>query len=144
MNIDNFNNEMRRVLDLAVKDRGTLPNKSLKELFSEKVDELGISERQVLKLLGMQPKTLKAILDYSGVRIDIVNVVKLGHFLGLSINEIMRIYIPEMDPEQIGEIQIAKEASFMMEYFDIPSLRKARFISTKDIENLKERVTTLF
>lgn len=144
MNTDNFNNEMRRVLDLAIKDRGTLPNKSLKELFAEKVDELGISERQVLKLLGMQPKTLKAILDYSGIRIDIVNVVKLGHFLGLSINEIMRIYIPEMDSEQFREIQIAKEASFMMEYFDIPSLRKARFISTKDIENLKERVTTFF
>lgn len=144
MDKDGFNKEMRRVLDLAVKDTGNLPNKSIKELFTEKVNELGISESQVLKLLGMQPKTLKAILDYSGVRIDVINVIKLGHFLGLSLNEIMKIYIPEMEMGQIGEIQSAKEASFMMEYFDIPSLRKAHFISTKEIENLKNRVTIFF
>lgn len=144
MNKDSFDKEMRRVLDLAIRDRGNLPNKSLKELFTEKVEELGISETKVLKLLGIQPKTLKAILDYSGVRIDVINIIKLGHFLGLSLNEVMKIYIPEMDTEQIGEIQSAKEASFMMEYFDIPSLRKAHFISTKEIENLKDRVTVFF
>lgn len=143
MNKDNI--EFRKILDLSVKDTGYVSDdKSIKDLFEHKLNELNITQNQALKLLSMEAKTLKPILDNSAKRIDVVNIIKLGHFLGLSINEIMKMYIPEMDVEQIGEIQRAREASYLLENFDIQSLIKSKFIDSKNISTIKERVNKFF
>ncbi|MDR2003769.1 MAG: DUF4344 domain-containing metallopeptidase [Prevotella sp.] len=143
--MDKENIEFRKILDLSVSDTGNMSDdKSIKELFEDKLRELNITQNQALKLLSMEAKTLRPILENTAKRIDVVNIIKLGHFLGLSVNEIMKMYIPEMDIEQIGEIQKAREASFLLENFDIQSLIKSKFIDSKSISNVKQRVNTFF
>lgn len=143
--MDKENIEFRKILDLSVSDTGNMSDdKSIKELFEDKLRELNITQNQALKLLSMEAKTLRPILENTAKRIDVVNIIKLGHFLGLSVTEIMKMYIPEMDIEQIGEIQKAREASFLLENFDIQSLIKSKFIDSKSISNVKQRVNTFF
>ena len=98
-----------------------------------------IKEKREINIFGKK----NPIRNYIFVE-DVVNIIKLGHFLGLSVNEIMKMYIPEMDIEQIGEIQKAREASFLLENFDIQSLIKSKFIDSKSISNVKQRVNTFF
>lgn len=139
-----FNHELRKVIDLAIKDTGVIENTSLKELFTKKINEIGITQNNALKLLNMELKTLNSILDNTAKRVDVINIIKLAHFLGLSINEIMKVYISSMSSKQIGSIQRAKEASYITENFDINSLEKIGFISSKDINNLKSKITNFF
>lgn len=143
--MDNNDIEFRKILELAVNDTGKMSDiKNLKELFEDKLKELDIKQTQALRLLSMEAKTLKAILDGDAKRVDVVNIIKLGHFLGLSINEMMKMYIPKMETSQIGEIQKARESSFIFENFDVPSLIKNKFIEKKNIDQLKDRITKFF
>lgn len=82
---------------------------------------------QAERLLDISHKSLLAILNNTGERIDIINVIKLAHFLGLSISDIMKLYVPKMPSEQIGEIQKAREAGYIVANFDIALLKKIGF-----------------
>ncbi len=55
---------------------------------------------QAERLLDISHKSLLAILNNTGERIDIINVIKLAHFLGLSISDIMKLYVPKMPSER--------------------------------------------
>lgn len=101
---------------------------SLKELYENRRDSLHLTDRQVLKILGMDANSLKPILNGTAKQINLISMVKLGHFLGLTVNDMIKVYVPEFSPEQIGEIQRAREAGYIMENFDIATLQKEKFI----------------
>lgn len=99
---------------------------SLKELYENRRDSLHLTDRQVLKILGMDANSLKPILNGTAKQINLISMVKLGHFLGLTVNDMIKVYVPEFSPEQIGEIQRAREAGYIMENFDIATLQIGR------------------
>lgn len=130
---------------LEIKYPAVEPNKewdnstSLRELYNRKKKNLNLSDRQIQKILGMERKTLKAILNAEAKQINFINMFKIAHFLGLSINDLIDIYIPRMSTEQIGEIERAREAGYITEYFDVETLTRMKFLerdsSSKDISD---------
>ena len=106
--MDEINIELRKVLESAVQSTQSIEynDTTLKELYQQRLLELNISGTQIENLLGISHKSLLAIFNNTGERIDVINVIKLAHFLGLSVNDIMKLYVPNMPVEQIGEIQI--------------------------------------
>lgn len=128
--MNEFDIELAKVVDAAVQSSIDIDNvSSLKDLYDEKVKHLRISNRQVLKILGMDRNTLNPILNGEAKQVNFINIVKLSHFLSISVNDLMKIYLPKLNREQIGEIQRSREAGYIFENFDVAVLTKQKFFN---------------
>ncbi|MBM6670028.1 ImmA/IrrE family metallo-endopeptidase [Phocaeicola coprophilus] len=130
--------ELGNVVDAAIRSSIDVNQvTSLKDLYIEKKKALRLSDRQIQQILGMDPKTINPILDGTAKHMSFINVIKLAHFLGLSVNDLIKVYIPELDANQIGEIQRARDAGYIVETFDVATLTKMKFFpsgsSSKDM-----------
>lgn len=128
--MDDFDSELKRIIDLPISSSIADDNLSIKELYKIKKETLGISDRQIQKLLDMDAKSLNPILDGNAKQINFINIIKLSYFLGISINELTHMYVPEFTNEQIEEIQRTKEMSYIIEKFDVSALTKLKFFNT--------------
>lgn len=104
---------------------------SLKELYTKRKKTLHLSDRQIKQILGMDPnKTINPILEGTAKHVGFINIIKLAHFLGLSVNDLLKVYIPELDVNQIGEIQRSRDAGYIVETFDVATLMKMKFFTS--------------
>ena len=118
---------------------------SLEELYNKKKVELGLSDRRIQKLLGLDAKTLKPILDGTAKQVNVINMIKLAHFIGLSLDDTIKVNVGKMSGEQIKEIQRARDASFIAEYFDIPDLIGEEFFTSKmDTSAMRDKIIRFF
>lgn len=144
--MDKIDKELRKVIDAATQSNVNIENVvSLKDLYKEKKDLLNLSDRQIHKILAMDSNTINPILNGTAKQINFINVIKLAHFLGLSVNDLVKIYVPELDSKQIGDIQRAREAGYIVENFDVSTLIKIKFFS-KDTssKDMSEKIRTFF
>ena len=120
MNSDNFLDAFQKLLIPA--DKWVGEQKSLKEIFEAKLAQYGLTFNQVEKLLCMQNRSLQGILDNSAKRVDVVNLLKLGQFLGLNTDMLLKLYINEASVEVIEELDDARKKSYIISNFDIKNL----------------------
>jgi Zn-dependent peptidase ImmA (M78 family) len=128
------------VLQPAVEDKeASIKGIDLRSLYQDKKERLGLSDRKIQLLLGMDNKTLKPILDGTAKQVNFISLIKLANFIGLSVNAIAGAYVQQLSAQQIGEIQEARDAGYILEHFDIKTLSKCGFIdsqaSGKEISN---------
>ncbi|NRF37446.1 ImmA/IrrE family metallo-endopeptidase [Pedobacter foliorum] len=143
MNDQGFINEFYKLLLPA--DPWTGENGSLKTLFESKLQQYGLTTNQAEKLLSMQKRTLEGILDKSAKRVDVVNLLKLGQFLGLNTEALFKIYLNEASHDIIGELEDAKKKSYIVANFDLKNLYKAGFIQSKtDFDEIENRIINFF
>nr|DAO29188.1 MAG TPA: IrrE protein [Caudoviricetes sp.] len=142
--MNEYNKQMSKVLDIDY-PLANFYNYSLKELYNNKKATLGISDRQIQKILGIDNKTLTPILEGTAKHINFTNIIKLSHFLGITVNDLTRLYLPDMNASQIGEIQRAKEAGYIVENFDVASLTKMKFFKTDNhSKDLSQKIIKFF
>ena len=116
------------VVDLSVNPKYADDNMSLCDMFQAKKKSLGLTDRQIQNMLDIEARTLNPILQGTAKQVNFINIIKLAHFLGLSLTDVAKAYVPNMSKEQIGDIQNAREASYITENFDIPVLNKMKFL----------------
>ena len=92
MSVD-FNIAFAKILETAEISDFDI-NSSLKELYQDKKKQLNLSDRQIQKILGMDAKTINPILDGTAKQVNFINIIKLSHFLGVSIGDLAKIYLP--------------------------------------------------
>lgn len=138
--------ELRKVIDAAMQSSiETDGISSILELYEQRKAELKLSDNLVAKLLEMDKKTLIPILQGTGKHIDFINIIKLAHFLNLSVSDLIKIYVPKMSTKQIGEIQRAREAGYIFSNIDVASLKKLGFFKgDATITDLAERIKKFF
>ncbi len=112
---------------------------SIKEIFLAKLELYGITSNQAEKLLGMEKRTLEGILDKSAKRVDVINLLKLGQFLGLNTEALFKIYISEIPSKMVGELEDTRKKSYLLSNFDIKNLHKAGLLKSKTDYNLIEK-----
>ena len=118
---------------------------SLKELFEKKASELGISSRQIESGLSIERKSLNAILVLDAQRIDVVNLLKLGSFLGKDFEETIKILVANLPIEFIKELERARRFNFIVNNFDLKALKAAKFFeSVSDFDEIEHRLTYFF
>lgn len=141
-----FELDLAKIIDPAVKESGNLSAYgSLKELYVDKKNLLELSDRQIQAILGIDAKTLNPILNGTAKQVNFVNILKLAHFLGLSVNDIVKVYVPDMGTDQIAEIQRAREAGYIVENFDVAALVKEKFFEKgSSAKDMAERITKFF
>lgn len=119
---------------------------SLKELVSQRMNELGITSfRQLANLVDIQHNTLDRLLSGDTQKVDLFSMIKLDEFLGIGISQIVSVYVNSLRPEFVGELVRARNVSYIIKQFDLTGLKKAGFIdSTTDFEHIERRITRFF
>lgn len=142
-------NEINEFLKSIVKPYATNPTdlsgKSIREIFNDKISLLNISQKQVENALGIEYRALEGILSRSAKRIDVVNLIKLSHFLDMSLESVVELCVSEMPSDVIGTIEKTKATSFIVSNFDIPHLRAGKFIMGRmSNEQIEHRLKHFF
>ena len=118
---------------------------SIKTIFEARLAQHGITQNQAEKLLNMQKRSLEGILDGSAKRVDVVNLLKLGQFLGLKTDHLFKLFLSDLPADMIGEIEDAKKKAYILSNFDIKNLAKANFLESKtDFDEIEKRVVKFF
>lgn len=118
---------------------------TLKELFDQKLNQTGLSKTQFERLSNLQRRSLDGILDNTSKQTDVINLLKLGEFLELSLEKLLICYLKDRPSVEIGELQKSIEITFINKYFDFKTLTSLGFISKdSSIEELKDRIIEFF
>jgi len=138
--------EIRKVVDSAARSSINIDEVStLRDLYDIRKNELRLTDLQIQKILGMDRKTIMPIIEGKAKQVNFINVIKLAHFLGLSVNDLIKVYIPDMDSKQIGEIQRSREAGYIVQNFDVSILTKRKFFkSGSSSRDMAERIKVFF
>lgn len=138
-----FLNEFYKMLSPA--DAWDGEANSIKEIFEARLTKHGITQNQAEKLLNMQKRSLEGILDGSAKRVDVINLLKLGQFLGLEISALLKLFIHDLPQDIVVELEDAKKKSFILSNFDIKNLAKSGFLNTKtDFNEIERRIVDFF
>jgi Zn-dependent peptidase ImmA (M78 family)/transcriptional regulator with XRE-family HTH domain len=114
---------------------------ALEELFSQRLAALDITKHQALKIMGIDHKTLNAILAGDARKLDIVTILKLSDFLEVPHDELLYKYFELVKDTHSETIGIAKKRSFLVNHFNLPSLKKIGLIdSINDFDHIEERI----
>ncbi len=138
-----FEKEFLKLISPITKWQGEVT--SIDDIFKAKIKEYGITQNQAEVLLGMQKRTLGGILDKSAKRVDVLNLLKLGQFLGLDTDVLIKAYVKDVPPDIVGELEETKKKSFILSKFDIKNLSKAGFLKYKnDYNYIEDRIKKYF
>lgn len=145
MNDKEFNDFIAGILDPPIKHVPT-EKKTLKDIFNERLKEMNLSQRQIEDFLGIRYRSLIGILNGTAKRVDVINLIKLSHFLGITADKMLSHYTKkEMNSYNIGSLERSRKHSFLANNFDLSILKKEKFISTvTDIESIERRIIDFF
>jgi HTH-type transcriptional regulator / antitoxin HigA len=140
---EDFLEEFRKILN--TNEKGTGQRVTLRLLFEEKLEQSGITQNQAEDLLGMEKRTLEGILDRSTKKVDVVNLLKLGEFLGLDYAKVIALFMTEASQEASDELDATRKKSYIVSNFDIKTLSKAKFLQTKsNFDEIEQRIKSFF
>lgn len=137
---------IEKILDPAIRNNLHIEEgNTLRDIFNAKLKELNIAQSKVETLISIERKTLNSILDNTAKRIDVVKLIKISHFIGLEISELMALYAPEMPIGMISEVQTAKDASYIFNNFHIETLANIGIVSKKDnSQDIRKKIERFF
>lgn len=120
-------------------------NLNFDELLKSKLKSTGLSKTHFERLSGIQRKSLDAILKKSSKQTDIVNLLKLGEFLELSLEELLILHFKDRPTEEIKELQNSMDITYINKNFDLKTLASLDFIKIDDsVEDLTKRICEFF
>lgn len=118
---------------------------SLKVLFERKIEKLGISYRQIETILGIERKTISNILNNETQKVSVTNLIKIGTFLDMSFSDVLKVFAAQIPKAEISEIERAIRLTYIIEHFDLKSLKTMGFIpSITDLDSVEKRIKTFF
>jgi len=119
---------------------------TLRQIVDSKKADAGVtSDLQLSKIVGIDKSTLDRILKGDTQKLDLLSLIKLDQFVGIGINNLTQIYIASLKSEYIGEIETARKASYIVQHFDIPALKKLGWIDTSDdFKTIEEKIITFY
>lgn len=114
---------------------------SLRDMFDKRVHDLGLSERDVRRMLKIEYRTINGIVDGTQRRGDISSFKKLAAFLNIPLNEFLEIHSSLIETKNSDKSSIANKKKFIKDNFDLAVLRKAGFINNiTDLEEIEKKI----
>lgn len=114
---------------------------TLKQLFEDKLHEFKIAPTAAYKIIGIQSRTIKGMLNGSQKKIDITNLIKIANFLQLPKTRVAELYLEAVE-ENFPTYNISPEKiDFIKKNFDLAVLKKAGLINNiTDFEHIENRI----
>lgn len=120
-------------------------NHSLSTLLKEKLKSSGLNKTQFEKLAGLQRRSLDGILKKTSKQTDVINLLKLGEFLDLPLQELLILHFNNRPSDEIKELQTSMELTYINKFFDLKTLSSLGFIEKdSNLEDLKNRICLFF
>jgi Zn-dependent peptidase ImmA (M78 family) len=120
-------------------------NLDFEKLLTDKLKSTGISKTHFERLSGIQRKSLDAILKKSSKQTDIVNLLKLGEFLELSLEDLLVLHFKDRPSDEIKDLQNSMDITYINKNFDLKTLASLDFIKIDDsVEDLTVRICNFF
>lgn len=114
-------------------------------LLQKKLEDAGLSRNQFEKLVGIEKKSLDAIIYKSSIHTDINKLIVLAEFLDLSLQELLIIHYHKRSESEIEELQNSMDLAFINKHFDLKTLASLGFINKKyQLNDVKERICRYF
>jgi len=118
---------------------------NLKSLLIKQLESTGLSRTQFEKLVKIERKSLEPILNSTSKQTDVIKLLKIGEFLGLSVEQLLILFLKDRPTQEIGELQASLELSFIHKYFDLKTLTSINFIQKgDDVQVIKNRIQEFF
>lgn len=119
--------------------------KDLAALIEDRREELGISARQVSRVLKLNKESLRRIISGEAQKVDALTLLKLSSFLEVGLDGIAKVFVASMTPESIRELEESRVRNYLVSTFDLDGLKKINFInSITDFDSIAERIKTFF
>src|SRR5665648_167745 len=96
---------------------------SLEELLLSKLEKSGLNKTQFEKFAGIERKSLDAILNKTSKQTDVNKLIKLGEFLGISLEDLLIMHFHERPQEEIKELQDSMDVTFINKSVSYTHLR---------------------
>lgn len=124
-------------------------NKTLFQIIEDKKTEMGVSNFQMAEILGVDKttfnRTLKKIEDGDTKTVDFYFILKICQLLGIGIDDMSRLFVAQLNPEQVGELELSRKANFIISNFDLKGLKETGFINTTtDFKIIENRIVKFF
>jgi len=104
----------------------------LNTIFEKKLESVGLSKTHFERLSGIQRKSLDGILNKTSKHTDVVNLLKLGQFLDLSLEELMILHFKDRPSEEIKDLEASIAITFINKHFDLKILSGLGFVNIND------------
>lgn len=102
----------------------------LSALIDKKMADLDLSERQLSAILGIERPSLKRFKEGEAQKIDLLTALKLIQFLGLEMDEFIKLYVSSLPKESIASLERVRKANYLIEHFDLKTLKTVGFLSS--------------
>jgi Zn-dependent peptidase ImmA (M78 family)/transcriptional regulator with XRE-family HTH domain len=117
----------------------------LGDLLIHREEELGISESQAARILGLSSANHLRRLKDGQRTIDAITLIKLSNYLGLGADSLIKVLAARFPVEAIGDIERSRKNHFIAKHFDLKGLQRAGFIkSTTDFGAIEARIASFF
>ena len=121
------------------------PSADIAKLIDKKMADLDLSERQLSTILGIERPSLKRLKEGEAQKLDLLTALKLIQFLGLEFDDFIKIYVSSLPKESIGDLERVRKANYLVENFDLKTLKKIGFIkSVTDYDEIENKIVSQF
>jgi HTH-type transcriptional regulator / antitoxin HigA len=121
------------------------PITNIAKLIGKRMSDLDLSERQLSSILDIERPSLKRLMDGEAQKVDLLTALKLIQFLGLEVDEFIKMYVSTLSKESIGGLEKVRKANYLVENFDLKTLKKLGFIqSTSDYDEIERKIINQF
>ncbi len=120
-------------------------NFDIRDEFEQKLIDYNVSKTKALKLLNIDKDVFEQIINGTAKQPNLIHVVKIAEFLEINIDKFIQIVLNNQSKNNIGSIDKARKATFLLKNFDVKTLTKLGFFNKDyDTDELVEKVLTFF
>ena len=140
---DNFSADW--LINAAISPKGWINTLRLMELFNHKINELGISKNQALKIIDIETKSFDGFMQGNSSKIDYLTILKLSTLLEISPTVFVDKFLNRIVKGNRDELEKTKVRHFIARHFDLKGLQKINFIeSVNDFDDIEKRILKFF
>lgn len=121
------------------------PSIDIGKLLDKRMVDLELSERQLSLILGIERSSLRRLKEGEAQKLDLLTTLKLIQFLGLEVDEFIKMYVRNLSKDSISELEKVRKANYLVENFDLKTLKKVGFIkSSTDYDDIEKKIRNKF
>lgn len=118
---------------------------SLIDMLKQHMDEYDISQKGLADILSINLNSLRNIFDGSTTEIKLNHAIKIANLVGVSESELIDVCAIDFSEEEISNINRTKKIAFILNNFDLESLKSLKLIkSIKNYDEIEDRICTFF
>ena len=133
------------LLNSALAPKGWIDTLSVLQLFNERIEQMGISKNQALKIMNIEAKSFDSFVQGTSTKIDFLTIIKLSTFLELSPSVFIDKFLSKVTEENSEVIEKTKVRNHIIKHFDLEQLKKNGLIDTvSDFDHVEKKILDFF